>query len=152
MTRYYHTNRQQCKPGDIIQPGNYGRIIHDIGPEHPHWIRECMLETVRRASFPGKPSRWDSTYVCPSLETMNLYHSLHCPDDFIYLVEYVNPDAPRHLADFNCVQPIPSLEADMFQVSCMYWEASKWFSVEGWPGIRCEELLSTSPLRIIQQL
>mgnify|MGYP006976729676 CR=1 FL=1 len=40
----YHSTRNVLQPGDIIQPGNFGRIIAEEGEKHPLWDREQRLE------------------------------------------------------------------------------------------------------------
>jgi hypothetical protein len=70
----------------------------------------------------------------------------------LYEVETIEPDAPEHRADFNVVEPLAGRSETMGEIATMYWEASLWITISDAPGIRCEELVTSSPLRIIRLL
>jgi hypothetical protein len=60
--------------------------------------------------------------------------------------------AIEHRADFNVVQPLPRHPANMAQIAHLYWTAGLWVTVTEAPGIRCEEVVTLSPLRILRKL
>lgn len=144
--------------GSLILPGNYGRIILETGDSHSLWFREQALELVRQQRFPGKPSRFSSCFCCTSLETARFYMSVPARQGRIgmlpvlYEVEKADPAAIEHIADFNVVQPLPGRSETMEQIAIRYWEASLWVAIADAPGIRCEELVTSSPLRVVQRL
>jgi uncharacterized protein DUF2441 len=57
MTLYFHRSQALYQPDDVIQPGNWGRVIQGIGPAHGRFYPEYVLESLRRREFPEKPSR-----------------------------------------------------------------------------------------------
>jgi hypothetical protein len=154
----FHSSPTLLGAGSIIMPGNYGRIIRTVGKAHPLWEREKVLEEVRKQRYSKKPSRLASTFCCTSLDTARFY--LRAPVlkgeqgmlPVLYEVEKVEPDAPEHRADFNVVRPLARRKETMGEIATMYWEASLWTTIADAPGIRCEELVTSSPLRIIRRV
>jgi hypothetical protein len=64
----YHCNRLDLQSGDLVQPGNWGTVLQQIGPQHNAWNREMVLEAVRSMHFPNKPSRLHGTFPVNSLK------------------------------------------------------------------------------------
>jgi hypothetical protein len=107
--------------------------------------------------YPDKPSRLDSCFACTNETTLRFYvRTMDKKSGFVasvfYEVEKVDQTAPEHRADFNVVQPLPGLSKSMKEIAHAYWEASLWITVAECPGVRCEEIVTTSPLRIIRQI
>lgn len=150
--RLYHVCPVGLDPGSVIRPGNYGRIIKLIGDGHPHWYRENQLEAMRLAEFPDKPSRLHSCFGCESLEAVRFFRQTQIPTGLVYLVEPTNPSASKHIADFNCVQPVPGKMDDMEVVARHYWSSSFWYTIEEHPGLRCAETVISSGLRILEEV
>jgi hypothetical protein len=154
----YHSSPKLLGPGDIVLPGNYGDIIKATGPGHISWEREQVLEQVRTTHFADKPSRLTSTFSCADLPSAQFYRSVPVTRgekktaDFLYEVEKVKPDAVEHRADFNVVQPLPGRPENMEQIAVLYWTARLWTTVAEAPSIRCEEVVTALPLRIIKQI
>jgi hypothetical protein len=152
----YHSCPTLLGPGSIVLPGNYGRIIREVGPAHPLWSREQELERVRTDAFPDKPSRLDATFACTTLDTARFYANLPqvrgTSHPVIYEVEKVDAKAPEHRADFNVVQPLPRRSETMTEIAALYWAAALWATIADNPNIRCEELVTPSALRIIKQV
>lgn len=139
-------------PGSIIRPGNYGRIIRQVGEKHCFWQREAVLERVRAERFADKPSRLASCFACSSIDAARCYRDKQCPTCVIYTVEKADAKASEHRADFNVVQPLPRRSENMEQIAELYWRSALWCTVAEWPGVRCEEVVTCSPLRIIDQI
>lgn len=155
----FHSSPVLLDIGSIILPGNYGRIINLMGNGHPLWQREQTLEEVRQQCYPVKPSRLRSTFCCTSLDTARFYMSVPALQGnrsalfpVLYEVEKVAADAVEHIADFNVVQPLPTRPETMAEIAVQYWEASLWITVADAAGIRCEEMVTPSPLRIIRRV
>jgi hypothetical protein len=70
----------------------------------------------------------------------------------LYEVEKMDPNAPEHHVDFNVVEPLPRHPASMDEIARLYWTAGLWVTIPDAPGIRCEEVVTSSPLRIIRQV
>lgn len=158
MNMLYHSSPVLLEIGSVILPGNYGRVIGAVGEGHPHWERETELERVRSIYHPEKPSRLNSCFCCSNLESLNLYVEAikkNSPNSFwpvIYEVEKVDPEAGEHRSDFNLVQPLPGLNMNMSQIAQKYWDGDFWIKIEENPSVRCEEVLTTSPIRITKRL
>jgi hypothetical protein len=158
MASIFHSSPVLLAPGSIVLPGNYGRIIRHVGPAHSHYNREMILEHVRAQHFDDKPSRLESCFACITVESARFYMntmagkpgSLSAP--VLYEVEKVDPGAPDHRADFNVVQPLPRRSETMEEIAHLYWRAALWCDIAGHPGLRCEEVVTTSPLRILRRL
>ncbi|HVW99229.1 MAG TPA: hypothetical protein VHA52_02145 [Candidatus Babeliaceae bacterium] len=151
MELYYCTHLD-LNSGEIIQPGNWGKILLSTGINHPSWYRENILEAVRLEHFPGKPSRLASTFCCDSLDTIRCFRSSHNPTGHIYEVEHTDLRLPYHKGDFNAVEPLPRRTENMFQIASLYWQYDLKTSVEEWPGIECSEIVSQSPIKIINKI
>jgi hypothetical protein len=159
LTTFFHSSPVLLSPGSIILPGNYGRIIRLIGPQHPLHARETVLENVRVQHFPEKPSRLESCFACTSEETSRFYVRAMATKPggsatwpIQYEVEKVDADAVEHRADFNVVEPLPGYPATMEEIAYRYWTASLWTNVVEAPGIRLEEVVTPSPFRILRKL
>jgi hypothetical protein len=154
----YHSSPVLLGPNSIVLPGNYGRIIRETGKEHPLWKRERELEEVRKQRFPAKPSRLASTFSCTNLDTARYYMNLPTMQGnlgmkpVLYEVEKVDADAPEHIADFNVTQPLHRRPETMSEIATLYWTAGLWTTIVDAPGIRCEEFVTTSPLRIVTMI
>lgn len=154
----FHSSPILLAEGSIILPGNYGRIIRQTGKSHPHWHRERELEEVRKRKFSDKPSRLGSAFACTSLETARFYMQVPAlqgavaMQPVLYEVEKVVPDAPEHRTDFNVVQPLPGRPETMSEIATLYWTAALWITIKEQPTLRCEELVTLSPLRILKML
>ena len=111
-----------------------------------------VLEAIRAWHFPNKPSRLSCAFACETIETIRCYKSAQCPNGFIYEVEIIERTAPQHKGDFNAVEPLPRLDLDMWSIAHKYWEYGLKTNVQEWPGVECSEILTASPLRIIQKV
>jgi len=144
--------------GSVVLPGNYGRIINLLGKDHPLWNRERTLEQVRKQRYSAKPSRLTSTFSCVDIDVARFYMNVPALQgkaalySVLYEVEKVDVDAVEHHADFNVVQPLAGRPETMSEIATKYWEASLWVTIAERPAIRCEELVTPSPLRIIREM
>lgn len=148
MPTFFHVAPLLLAPGSVILPGNYGRVVRLIGPSHHAWEREQVLESVRAARYSEKPSRLACCFCFESPNTADFYRRVRAPNDVAYEVEKIEQDAPEHRSDFNVIQPLPGRSENMEQIADLYWTAGLWISVQEMPWIRCEEVLTASPLRI----
>jgi hypothetical protein len=153
----FHSSPVKLAPDSIILPGNFGRIIKHTGNSHPLWQREMLLERIRATSYPTKPSRLDACFACVNEQALRFYVNAmdqNSPGSMwpvLYEVEKTELDAPEHRADFNVVRPLPRLDKTAEEIAHHYWTASLWITIADAPEIRCEELITTSPLRILHQ-
>jgi hypothetical protein len=67
-TSYFHVAPMALAAGSIIEPGNYGRVVRLLGPQHRAWDRETALENFRKKHHPtDRPSRLSSVFVFEEL-------------------------------------------------------------------------------------
>jgi hypothetical protein len=153
----FHSAPIKLAPGSVILPGNYGRIIQATGTSHSRWSREVALEQIRTEHYPSKPSRLHSCFACTEEAAMRFYVSAMANKGpnlwpLLYQVEKVEQDAIEHRADFNVVEPLRGHPATMTEIAHHYWRSSLWVTITDAPEIRCEELVTTSPLRVLRAL
>lgn len=104
----YHCAPIPLENGSIIQPGNWGRVLKTYVSGRGDLaiaFRERVLEDVRLAHFPHKPSRLSSIFLIPELNDMLEYWGHNNPTAIVYEVELVTRDCRTHSApwlfDFN---------------------------------------------------
>ena len=152
MTVYYHSNRQFLRPGTIVDPGNYGRLVNQARECGPHWNRELVLEEVRRKRFPNKPSRLSSCFVTDNIETAEFYHRNHCPEGYLYTVVLEDSSQLLHVGDFNCIQPLPGRNETMEQIAERYWACDLRTKISEHLDMVCNETVTTSALRVVSPI
>lgn len=69
----FHTSGLMYEPGDVIQPGNWGRVILGAGPGHNLYFRELLFEEVRTRVAPDRPSRLTAFFAVRTLEQLERY-------------------------------------------------------------------------------
>ena len=155
----FHSSPIRLAPESVIFPGNFGRIIRYRGRSHPLWEREQLLEQIRAATYPNKPSRLESCFTCANETALRFY--VRAMDQksggsamwpVLYEVEKTDLSAPEHTADFNVVQPLPRLNKSAEEIGHHYWTASLWVTIPEAPDVRCEETITSSPLRVVREL
>lgn len=153
MTTLFHAAPIPLAPGSVILPGNWGRILASMGEGHSSWAREQELESVRAEFYPSKPSRLKAAFCCPSEEGLRVYQRTRGGrHDLLYEVELVDACAPRHLADWGGVEPLRGSVVSLSDNAHRYWRAEVWHPFTDLPNHRCEEVVTTSPLRIVRAL
>lgn len=149
---FFHCTIFSLETNSVIQPGNWGKKIFEIGPVHNSWNREMALEAVRVWHYPHKPSRLKGAFACESSEAIQCYKSKHCPEGYIYEVEISDENAAIHKGDFNAVEPLAGFPDDMWTIAHRYWQYNLRTNVKEWPGIECSEILTASPLMVVKKV
>ena len=144
----YHSTHKELEPGSIVEPGNWGTKILEIGPSHNWWNSEQILERVRLESYPEKPSRFHSTFACESLDTAICYRSKSGPSNIIYSVMITNISLPWHRGDFNATKTLPR-HANMETIAELYWRYGLKTAIEEWRGVICSEIVTLSSLKVL---
>lgn len=144
---FYHLNSTLLDVGSVIMPGNWGRIIRRIGPNHGRWVIETAMEELRQREFPNRPSRLTSAFVLDSLDEANFYRdvdqsrSIMC----LYRVEFVDPQATSFTTDWRNVLPDHQLNMDWAR---RYWNGEMLPLHQS--GRACREVLTGSALRVME--
>lgn len=148
---FYHLSYKDLNAGDIIEPGNWGNMIQQIGQNHISFLREKWLEDVRLAYYPDKPSRLKSAYVWVSLEACLFWKKFKDPNAIVYEVEFINPELPFHIGDHNAVEPPPWL-ANFEENAHQYWNSTGKRTIKDYEHIDFSERFSNSSLLIKRKL
>ena len=73
----FHASGLWYEAGDVIQPGNWGRVVLGAGPNaHIHFFRELMFEEVREQIAPDQPSRLRSFFGLRTIEDLRHYQQV----------------------------------------------------------------------------
>jgi hypothetical protein len=149
VQRYFYCYSLPLEVGSVIRPGNWGRILRTYTPQSSSspWIltRELVYELVRVRSFPKKPSRFDSIYVCFTEADLNDFKvNTNRRLDLGYEVELVNPQAPNHIGDWTLPNMQNTDDLSAFESRAnLYWQGS---------NIVKQELITLSSIRITRVL
>ena len=136
-------------PGSIILPGNWGRIVRLVGNGHPEWKREVILERIRQAEFSHLPSRWECVFFSETLAEAEYYGAARGKTPMIlYEVELVEPNAPKHVADWKGTSPY----TDGDEWARRYWRGDVMPGRGPAPAPLCREVLAVTALRILHQV
>jgi hypothetical protein len=148
MGTYFYACSYPLEAGAVLRPGNWGRIVRKYNTRGfgNTWIlfREEVFERIRRDEFPGKPSRFDSIFLCETEDDLRQFlKGTNRHLDLVYSVDLVDEDQPRHracltLLDFSAQESMASLE----EKARLYWRGDE---------IRKPELVTTSRIRILAQ-
>lgn len=131
--------------GAVILPGNWGRIIRQLGWQHGRAVFEVALEDQRLRGFPALPSRLDCSFFFDDLGEAHFYkqaQNLHT--HLVYEVDMLDLAAVRHATDWRNISPNGLLDND--------WTRRYWAPVFQPPqptGHTCREILAVTPLKVI---
>jgi hypothetical protein len=104
MSSLYHVNQGVFEPGDVIAPGNWGRLVlgfglRDHGNNAINFLFEYLFQRIRDAEFADKPSRLRSAFA---YESFALAEEKARPmQQVVYLVEAADPQSRIHRADVS---------------------------------------------------
>src|SRR5688572_23108483 len=105
MTALYYRSESLFEPGDVIQPGNWGRVISGKGPAHSAFYREYFLESIRRSEFQSKPSRMKAAFVFEDFEFARTWDRQKV--EYIYSVKVADEAAPTCRTDMSWLEILP---------------------------------------------
>lgn len=134
-----------ASPGQVIEPGNWGRILLGIGPAHSLYKREMLFENARATNFPDLPSRLASSFLWGRLEEAKWYVKAVHNNDHVYEVEW-DDSLPTHRGFHLCIPPHPNFTPE--QTVHLYWEANHRVHWDQDPNISPIEIVTESPMRV----
>lgn len=152
MSEVFHVAPLMLGPGSVVLPGNWGRLLDEIGADHTSWERERVLESVRVQYFPDKPSRLNATFALLSLEEAQLYRRLCQPRCIIYRASFADLGARIHIGDYNAVDPIHGTGRSREEAAKRYWQGLDSTNIVGHEDIKCRECVSASALVIVNRV
>lgn len=148
MSSYFFACSYPLEPGSIVKPGNWGRMIKTYTPQSGWpWIliREMAYEEIREKEFPKKPSRFQSIFLCSTLDGLKKFIIENRRQfDIAYEVELADSSAAFHVGCLN----IPSIAdsdnyATFLEKARSYWLAN---------DVINPEFITLSSVRIVRQL
>lgn len=141
----FHKTISLYAPGDVIVPGNYGRVVLGTGVRHSSFFREQILEAVRSKEFKGAPSRLSSAYAFTDVDAAEAF----APDAFpnLYSVTLAEESSPRHSADMAWLDRLAACHTFQGVEACArgYWSGEVLQS-------STVETLTTSALIVVERL
>jgi hypothetical protein len=136
------------EPGAVISPGNWGRIIKQLGWQHGRSVFEVALEDQRARNFSHLPSRFDASFFFDDEGEARFYQAAqNLVTHLVYEIEPSDPAAAQHQTDWRNISPSGSLDND--------WTHRYWAPIFQPPhpnGHVCREVLAVSPLRVLRRL
>lgn len=136
------------KPGSIVESGNWGRILrqHTVQAGNP-WllVRELVYERIRVESFPSKPSRFDSAFLCSSESDLRQFvQETSRRFDLCYEVRILDPSAPFHMG-YTRIQAIENADSvpSIERKAHVYWSGA---------DIKLSEYITRSALEIVRRV
>lgn len=98
----FHRSNALYEPGNRILPGNWGRLIQGIGPQHQHFFREYLWERVRQEpEFAELPSRMRAAFAFEDGGYAEQFVQQPDIPTYTYLVRVADPKAVTHRADMT---------------------------------------------------
>ena len=142
--------RNVLRTGEVVAPGNWGAVIRQHGATHGSWQRENVLEQIRSADFPAKPTRFEAAFAFTDLNSATWWWHHERRTDFVYEVEVVEIGAASHIGDLLGVQMIAGVDASPEDAARRYWSQGPRFKTSD--GVFIDELVTLSPLRVVGEI
>jgi hypothetical protein len=127
---FFYTSFLPVSPGDIVQPGNWGRNINAYTDPDKEKLKKLVIEQtfelVRVLHFPVKPSRFKSIFLFESFGLAREFTKTYKrPKDLIYEVRITDGSKPIHKGSMKAYDIpkrhlpfLPTLE----RIAFIYWE------------------------------
>lgn len=99
----FHHSYAFMEPGEIVRPGNWGRVLRGYGGQHNVFSRETLWELVREQEFASLPSRLEAAYFYedePAARQGMLEGDPNRSPN-LYEVRVLDAAAPTHRADLH---------------------------------------------------
>ena len=150
MAVYVHAAPILLGLGSVIEPGNFGRIVRQLGEAHLLHRREMAYEAVRQQEFPARLSRLDCLFCFPTADEAALaqQHLNGYATAAFYEVE--SPEDAPHLADMNNGILLHSLPSFDLNVIRYYWRG--WQRSPDPQAAVLREVLLGSPVKVLRRL
>lgn len=145
---YYWLCSYPLKPGSIVEPGNWGRILslynHLDVQLMQRKSKEDLYEQVRKKYYPTKPSRLKTSFVCEKLEDVKDFENATCRlYNIVYEIEVIDNKKPFFRTDWS------KMRSDIADKKVL-----ETFAHEYWRGenIIYPEILTLSDIKIIKKI
>jgi len=138
---YYYRSGVWYELGEIVRPGNWGRVIRAYGSAHDLFFHEYVFETIREAEFVDRPSRMEAGFAF--FEEQAARAVPHSGWPLLYQVRPTEPTAPRFVTDMSWLDGVRTFD-DVIVHARGYWQGK----LRGGPI----EVVTMSPLEVVARL
>lgn len=121
----YHRTQGLYVVGDKITGGNWGRLIFGFGPNHVCFYREYLLEKIRLADTPEKPSRMKAVFAFEDCEYAMNWDRKAPLQEYVYAVRLSDPECSIHRGDMAWIDSM---------VQCRSFDAVEGYARKYWSG------------------
>lgn len=146
----WHLAHARLAPSMIIPPGGHGEKVRNANLTEGELHRETVLEAVRLARFPEKPSRLAACFAFDSIETARLYQRLYFPHGVLHEVRAMAIKV--HVGNFMALEPVPRRPENHEQMATRYWQNDLNITLEEYPGVWLRELVVAGPLVVVRSV
>ncbi|MDQ0997028.1 hypothetical protein QFZ34_002210 [Phyllobacterium ifriqiyense] len=114
---YFHVSYANWQIGAIIQPGNWGRQLRQLGTVSipidfgfsplsytKTMIWESCFEAARLRIDPALPSRLDCVFLCDVQAHAEQFRNSYRQGAYVYTCDPVAPNVNQHLSDFSLME------------------------------------------------
>lgn len=143
MKNFYWVGSKFIGIKSTIIPGQWGHLVLSI-PNHSSLPLELIYENVRLAKYPDRPSRLNSLFLCPSIESATKFQKENRPSDVIWEVELLDPNLSQFLTDWMIVTQRQDTKL-YFRDADNYWKRRE-------VDLQRQELLTESQVRLVKQV
>src|SRR5207247_252993 len=148
LMKFFHLSGAILENGSVISPGNWGRIIKQLGWQHGRSVFEVALDDQRLRNFADLPSRLEASFFFDDVGEARFYRNVqNLHTHILYEVDLLNSAATQHRTDWRNISPNGPLDND--------WTRRYWASVFQSPhesGHVCREVFAVTPLRVVERL
>lgn len=122
---FYHVAPHGLSQGSVIKPGTWGQLIRAQDSFGPISIFEYLLEEIRLAQFPNKPSRLEVVFALESIKEAEYYRDNYAPLSSIYQVSVDISKLSLHRGNYDFGHPSgPNFIERLHQAAAVYWVQS----------------------------
>jgi hypothetical protein len=148
LMKFFHLSGAILENGSVISPGNWGRIIKQLGWQHGRSVFEVALDDQRLRNFSGLPSRLEASFYFDDVGEARFYRNAqNLNTHVLYEIDLLDPGATQHRTDWRNISPSGPLDND--------WTRRYWAPVFQPPhesGHVCREVFAITPLRVVERL
>src|SRR5258708_40207614 len=110
---FFHVSGATLWPGSVISPGNWGRIIKQLGWQPGRSVFEVARDDQRSRNFASLPSRFEASLFFDDIGEARFYRNVqNLQTHILYEVDLVDPSAPQHRTDWRNISPHGNLDND----------------------------------------
>jgi len=144
---YYYACSYPLASGSVIQKGNWGRICKmESIFQNTHLLKEVIFENVRQQEYPERPSRFESIFLCPNVDSLrNFVNTQNRPYDLLYDVELIGNNPKMFETDWKVLPRNNVNLAAVKEAAHKYWAPKNVRNDQ-------KEILVESDIRIIRRL